>query len=70
MRNGTVMAVNVTRTHDGLLRGDAPSALFSVNRISQNLWAASPDGEKFLLIAPEEAETSPIMAIVNWKPKP
>ena len=65
-----LMSVEV-QASAGRLRASAPRALFTANveqgRTIRNQYAASPDGQRFLILAAVDAGASPIVAVLNWR---
>ena len=64
------MAVPVTLQANGpTVEAGAPVALFAMRAGSQ--FAASPDGQRFLInTALEDASTPPITVVLNWAGRP
>ncbi len=70
--DNTMMAVPVAWT-DGRPTFGAPSALFEARMIptiaiNRQQYVVSADGQRFLLVAPEDAPTPPITLLMNWRP--
>lgn len=69
--DNTMMAVPVRWTA-GRPSFDAPVAMFEIRlvgtaAINRQQYVVSADGQRFLLVAPEEAPTPPITIIMNWR---
>jgi serine/threonine protein kinase len=65
-----LMAVPVMLSPNGTtLEAGPPVVLFAMRPGSE--FAASPDGQRFLInTVPEDAATPPITVVLNWKPRP
>ncbi len=65
------MAVEV-RTVGATFQAGVPRALFEANldprTTSRNRYIPSPDGQRFLMIAPaEQAGPTPLTVVLNWR---
>jgi hypothetical protein len=67
-----MMAVSLRGT-SGTLRWDAPRPLFQTAIVDlgpyRGSWsyAVSPDGERFLILTRRPQDSSPAVAILNWR---
>ena len=68
--DNTVMAVGI-RSASGRLEASKPEVLFTANidqsKTIRNQYAVTPDGQRFLLLSLVDGNTSPIVAILNWR---
>jgi Tol biopolymer transport system component len=68
--DNTVMAVEI-RLVSGRLEASKPGVLFTANvdqsKSIRNQYAVTPDGQRFLLLSLVDGNTSPIVAIHNWR---
>ena len=64
----SLMSAPVTVRPNGIVDVGAPVALFTMRPGAEVV--ASPDGQRFLLNTPlEDAVTTPLTVVLNWKPK-
>lgn len=68
--DNTITAVDVRSAADRL-EASKPVGLFAANvdqnKSIRNQYAASPDGQRFLVLSLAERDASPIVAVVNWR---
>ena len=76
--DGRLMAAPIQFAANGqAVEAGAPVPLFAtrvggaVQGFNRQQYMVSPDGQRFLMnTVTEEANTSPVTVILNWKPKP
>ncbi len=68
--DNTLMAVDID-TSGGHLRAGTPTPLFVANvdqrKVLRNNYAASPDGQRFLVVTSADREISPLVTVLNWR---
>jgi Tol biopolymer transport system component len=68
--DNTIMAVEIATTADRL-EPTKPQSLFFANvdqnKSIRNQYAASPDGQRFLILSLADRNASPIVAVLNWR---
>jgi Tol biopolymer transport system component/tRNA A-37 threonylcarbamoyl transferase component Bud32 len=63
---GRLMAVGLTAGSD--FQAGGPKALFHAPAgAAAGRWAPSPDGKRFLFLAPETQEQAPLTVVLNWQ---